>query len=185
MLPVVVAFAPLLIVVASGASVKSLVAPVKSSVAVSPPRHIFPPKHSLHETTTTLSSDRSTLIKAALEKVVGSQKLTSNSTPYYKAFQWIVNTDPLQLGPSDDNLVQRYLAVLLYCWTTQFGPWLSCNPPLQGQNESCFWANLVSVFPKKYEQIPWIRWLTSHHECEWAGVFCNKHNQIITLWLGK
>jgi hypothetical protein len=134
-------------------------------------------------TPTISPSVRANLIKAALEKVVGSQKLTSTSTPYYKAFQWIVNTDPMKLSANAKNLVQRYLMVYLYYSTTQFGPWLSCNPPLKGQAESCLWAQLVSVFPNKYQQVRWIHWLSSYHECKWAGVFCNKLNQTTSLEL--
>jgi hypothetical protein len=181
MFPFVLAVAQLLIIVTFGVPVKTPIAPTKA-----PPQHVTPIKKPVvTKPTGSPISVRAALIKAQLEKVVGAQKLTSTSTPYYKAFQWIVNTDAMKLGPYAENLVQRYLAVLLYYSTTPSGPWLSCNPPLKGQDESCLWANLVGVFPKVYDYVPWIRWLSSYPECQWAGVVCNEFDQITDFQLCK
>jgi hypothetical protein len=132
------------------------------------------------------TTQRETLgIKEQMMLVVGAQKLDDTSSPYYKALDWIVNKDPMKLDPNAPNLKQRYLSALFYYQTTEFGPWLSCNPAEKGQNEDCNWAKLVSVFPNAYQQVPWIRWLSSHHECLWAGVFCDEFNQTRAFELCK
>jgi hypothetical protein len=188
-LTVVVALVQLLVVVTFSAHAK---APVKTSGARTPTKaplrpHVAQTEKPIAMVTPTISSPnvRANRIKAQLAKVVGSQKLTSTSTPYYKAFEWIVNTDPMKLSANAENLVQRYLMVYLYYSTTQFGPWLSCNPPLEGKTEFCLWAQLVSVFPKKHQLVPWLRWLSSFPECQWAGVFCTEFNQITAFELCK
>jgi hypothetical protein len=132
------------------------------------------------------TTTRETLgIEEQLQLVVGQQKLADTNTPYYKAMDWIINKDPMKLGPDATNLIQRYLTALLYFSTTEFGPWLSCNPAEKGQDESCMWAQLATVFPNTYQEVPWYRWLSSYNECQWAGVFCDEFNQTRAFELCK
>ncbi|CAB9505206.1 expressed unknown protein [Seminavis robusta] len=50
-----------------------------------------------------------------------------------KAFDWIVNQDPMQLTYDAPKLVQLFLLVLFYYQTTRHKPWRECNPTATGQ----------------------------------------------------
>ena len=124
-------------------------------------------------------------IQAQIELLVGTEKLADPSTPHYRAMQWIILEDPRQLTADDPLLVQRYLHVLFYFSTTRDRPWLSCNPPVESEDNLCLWQQLIAVFPHEYRGVPTTRWLTGDHECRWAGVFCDEFNQTRGLALGK
>jgi hypothetical protein len=80
--------------------------------------------------------------------------------------------------------VQRYLLVLFYMQTTQDGDWLSCGRA-DGEDSFCLWQNLVFIWPRVYEGIPWTRWLSDDPECNWAGVLCDEFNTTQALDLRK
>ncbi|CAB9510759.1 leucine Rich Repeat [Seminavis robusta] len=91
-----------------------------------------------------------------------------------KAFDWIVNQDPLQLEYASPNLVQRFLLVLFYYQTTRHEPWKECNPPstFQGGTPSDFCYKLDPVTGETTSDIWGDQWLTKSHECQWAGMIC-------------
>jgi hypothetical protein len=130
------------------------------------------------------TSYRSTLgIQDQIIAVVGEDAMISDDpkkpTPQKRAMDWIIDEDPMQLPPDAANLIQRYLLAVVYLSTIELGPWLSCNPPEEGETDDCMYMKLVQVFPNMvYEEIEWGRWLSGHHECNWAGIFCDEADQI-------
>jgi len=121
-------------------------------------------------------------IQEQLIAVVGVEKLLDKTTSEWRAANWLINEDPLQLSPEADNLIQRYLLAFFHIDTTQLRPWLSCNRPIAGENSTCQYKRLVRAFPDLvYEQIEWFRWQSDIHECAWAGVFCDEFNQTRAL----
>jgi len=118
-----------------------------------------------------------------LKRVVGKTRFAMKDSPHARALEWICDDDPLQLLPISENLIQRYLLVLFYFSTTENRPWRSCNPSVGTETEACNFTKLVRTFPEVYELIPWYRWLSSRHECEWAGVLCDEFNQTRALEL--
>lgn len=126
---------------------------------------------------------RATLgIRESIERIVGSEKLDDLNSPYRKALDWIQDVDPLTLTPNDDNFLQRYLAVYFFYATSVKHPWSGgCNPPVNDEDESCFYQRLSSLDPVTYTDIPWKRWLTKQFECTWAGIYCDDAGQIRSL----
>lgn len=125
-------------------------------------------------------------IQEQLVAVVGDERLNTVASPHEKAADWIMNDDPLQLPPDSPNLIQRYLLAVFYFASTELGPWLSCNPPAEGENSTCLYQELTQVEPGLvYGQKEWIRWLSDEHECDWAGVFCDENAYIAAIELRK
>jgi hypothetical protein len=133
-----------------------------------------------------------------IQALVGRDELEMPESPYAKALEWILHHDPMQLVPTrssigsgggvdddDDSnnnnnnshLVQRCIMTYLYYATTANGPWSTCNPPVVDSQESefCYFE----------DDMPNTRWLSSVHECYFAGVACNDQMQVIRLELGK
>ena len=113
-------------------------------------------------------------ISNQIKRIIPSTVLYNTSTPQYRALEWILFTDPMKLGQSDPNLVQRYVLALFYFQTTaRYGSWnSSCIPP--DSTESIYCTGSESR----------IRWLSDSSECEWDGVLCNDANQTTSLELG-
>jgi hypothetical protein len=124
-------------------------------------------------------------IREVLEHVVGSEKLDDPHSPHKRAMDWIIQRDPRQLDPEDPLLAQRFLHALFYFTTTQDDRWVSCNPPVGTEDDFCLYQQLVSVFPNIFRGVPATRWLSSTHECDWAGVFCDEFNQTRGLQMCK
>jgi len=129
-------------------------------------------------------------IQSLVSDVVGGQMLIDPSSPYSKALNWITFDDPQQLTPDAPNFVQRYLAAYLYFATTTDGPWTSCGPPtnasdMSPNNEHCTWQYLAQFNPPAYNTPTAIRWLTNYSECDWAGLDCDSHGQVIQIDLRK
>ena len=122
-------------------------------------------------------------IQEQLELVVGYEKLNDPKSPHHKALNWIVNDDTMQLQPDDVNLVQRFLLATFYFATHEEDDWLSCNAPVEGEDQFCFFKKLEMVEPAVYRDVPWVRWLSEPHECLWAGVFCDELDQVRTIEL--
>ncbi|KAG7353273.1 RHS repeat-associated core domain containing protein [Nitzschia inconspicua] len=117
-------------------------------------------------------------IEELLELEVGSEKLYDPSTSEFMAKEWIIHEDPLKLLPMDANLVQRFLLVTFYFETHQLGEWRSCNRHSNDDSdETCSFERIVNLYPLEYEGVPSIRWLSSEHECKWAGINCDELNQ--------
>ena len=125
-------------------------------------------------------------IQEHIALLLGSSKLTNTSTPHYKALQWILHKDPLQLPKSATNLIQRYILVLFYFLTTKNGPWRTCNPAtLENETHICDFQTLRWVFPElAFDTVQKQRWLSPAHECDWAGIVCEQ-NVVIDIKLGK
>ncbi|CAB9518617.1 LRR receptor-like serine threonine-protein kinase At4g08850-like [Seminavis robusta] len=89
----------------------------------------------------------------------------------HKAFDWIVNQDPIQLEYNSPNLVQRFLLVLFYYQTTRHQRWKECNPPATPQGSAfCYEPDIVTG--EATSTIWGDQWLSASHECQWAGVAC-------------
>jgi hypothetical protein len=128
-------------------------------------------------------------IQEQLVAVVGEQKLSTDGeqrSPHEIAADWIMNVDPMQLPPDSPNLIQRYLLAVFYYSSIELGPWLSCNPPEEGENSTCIYQELTQIEPALvYGQKEWVRWLSDEHECVWAGVFCDENDYIAAIELRK
>ena len=93
----------------------------------------------------------------------------------------------MQLPPDAPNLIQRFVLAEFYFSTTVRGPWRSCNPPTVGSNETheCDFQLLQWSWPELvFDAVPSNRWLGKTHECEWAGITCEKES-VQYLVLGK
>lgn len=114
-----------------------------------------------------------------LELIVGSEVLMDPSSPYSRAKDWIIFEDPLQLVALDSNLVQRYVLAVVYFKLHEEGDWVSCNAPSEEEpDDFCLYQKLVNIFPFEYRSIPWYRWLSGNHECNWAGLECDEFEQL-------
>ncbi|CAB9505224.1 receptor-like protein kinase precursor [Seminavis robusta] len=93
-----------------------------------------------------------------------------------KAFDWIVNQDPMHLDYNAPNLVQRFLLVLFYYQTTRHKPWRECNPPAgpQMSANSGFCYEPFFFTGEATSTIWGDQWLSASHECQWAGITCQK-----------
>jgi hypothetical protein len=126
---------------------------------------------------------RATLgIRETIERIVGSEKLDDANSPYRKALDWVQDIDPLALLPDNVNFIQRYLAVYFFYATSIKHPWSGgCNPPINGENDTCVYTRLASLDPVTYTEIPWNRWLSKEFECNWAGIFCDDAGEIRSM----
>ena len=87
-----------------------------------------------------------------LELEVGSQKLWDPASPEYKAMQWILHEDEMELLSTDENFVQRYLMAVFYFDTHQLADWRSCNRKGQDQftndTDTCNFEKLINIIPE-------------------------------------
>jgi hypothetical protein len=107
-------------------------------------------------------AERSGLILYVLKSVSTLDDLLNVTTPQYQALQWLDQYDTKILCPTVDNddLIQRYIAALLYF--ALGGPqWGACVP-----QQDC---------PDNAEE-----WLSEAHECSWFGLQCNLENGVDT-----
>ncbi len=117
-----------------------------------------------------------------LELIVGSEVLKDPQGPHYRAKEWLINEDPMQLSPQDRNLVQRYLLAVIYFKFREEGSWLSCDAPTEEEpDDFCLFQKLINIFPREYRSVAWYRWLSGNHECSWAGLFCDEFFQLRTI----
>jgi hypothetical protein len=69
-------------------------------------------------------------------------------------------------------------------FSTSATPWRSCNPPSSADNynETC---DFVRVFgaTMTLAHLPHYRWLSSSHECDWAGVTCSADLKVVEIQL--
>jgi hypothetical protein len=126
--------------------------------------------------------------------VVGD-KVKEPGTTQYQAAEWMFQDDPRlillntdiqrqsstipEYNLTDDEWMQRYTLVYFYYSTTNNleTSWRSCGAPTflnQDDDDTCLFQKLVAISPEfQYVEVPWIRWLTAAHECDWAGVSCD------------
>jgi hypothetical protein len=138
-----------------------------------------------------------------------------NGTTQAMAADWIFYEDPRRnsttsrrdlrskLLESVDEVayLQRYLLVFFYFSTTENRQeaWLSCGEPSSDDEVGveCVFQKLdTPAYDENrgpddlvFTEIPWIRWLTAAHECDWAGVSCitsvEGMRQVTDIDLGK
>ncbi|CAB9522528.1 leucine Rich Repeat [Seminavis robusta] len=96
--------------------------------------------------------------------------------PKFEALDWIVFEDPLQLNPDANNLLQRFIVVLTYFQTSQESDWLDCGPSTTGNDDTC-WIQTQGL--ESLES----RWLEGVHECQWAGIWCDREKNVTQLLL--
>eukprot|EP00980_Cylindrotheca_fusiformis_P013541 scaffold3450_cov114-Cylindrotheca_fusiformis.AAC.46 len=121
-------------------------------------------------------------MRAQLELVVGSEQLNDSRSPQYRAMTWLMNDDPMQLGTEDENLVQRFLLASFYIHSHDYGDWVSCNAPnATAPEDTCFYQQVVDLYPRKYRSVPSYRWLSGEHECQWAGLGCDESDYLRTI----
>ncbi|CAB9507481.1 receptor-like protein kinase [Seminavis robusta] len=99
-----------------------------------------------------------------------------HTQPKFKALDWIMFEDPLQLEPDSNNLLQRFIVVLTYFQTSREGDWLACGPSSTPNDETCWFQIQGSDSLAS-------RWLTGVHECQWAGIYCDGEKRITQLRL--
>lgn len=88
--------------------------------------------------------------------------------------------DPQKLGYNATNLVQRFLLVAFYLQTHENGDWLSCNAPNETHtDDTCFFQQLVDIYPHRYRSLPTYRWMSAAHECDWAGIECIDESLLV------
>jgi hypothetical protein len=118
-------------------------------------------------------SDEEAQRRAAITEFVilvsGVLVLLDPSSPQFKAYQWILNDDPLQLLASDvPQLPQRYYLATLY-YATNGASWDECGPPTGAT--PC--ANVLQ------------RFLSGSPECMWLGVTCGTSQEIGSINIRK
>jgi hypothetical protein len=92
-----------------------------------------------------------------LETIAGGKDvLLDPNSAQYRAFQWIVFEDGMELDPGADHLHQRFVLMVIYFIS---GPWT----PVQGRLE---WGSPV-------------------HECEWEGITCKDVEELEAELNGK
>ncbi|CAB9498794.1 leucine Rich Repeat [Seminavis robusta] len=119
-------------------------------------------------------------IQNKIEEALGPDYFPKNdepepTQPKFKALDWIVFEDPLQLDPDATNLLQRFIVVLTYFQTSRESDWLDCGP--SATNDATCWIQV-----RGYEALA-SRWLTGVHECQWAGISCGREKSITELQL--
>ena len=125
-------------------------------------------------------------------ELLGNHTMLNNNDIHQLALDWIINKDPLQLGPMDANLLQRYILVFFYFHTSRQGPWAICNPPQGNQAEMCryrYFSYPPTALTTRDEfpdaETITNRWLIESHECDWAGIDCNSNDKVTRIALGK
>ncbi|CAB9502048.1 receptor-like protein kinase [Seminavis robusta] len=118
-------------------------------------------------------------IQNRIEEAFGPDYFPKNdqpepTQPKFKALDWIVFEDPLQLDPDANNLLQRFIVALTYFQTSQESDWLYCGPSTT--EETC-WIHVHSL--ESLES----RWLEGVHECQWAGIMCDREKNMTQLHL--
>lgn len=130
--------------------------------------------------------------------LLGEAAFESADSHARQAAHWMIYDDEMRLTTASENLIQRFLLCLFYLATTQNAPWRSCGRSSEPEMVNCTYLYIVDVeFSLKYggsrqvgpeamlfDKIPSNRWLSSTHECLWAGVVCDPNYAIMGLDLG-
>eukprot|EP00546_Thalassionema_frauenfeldii_P006654 CAMPEP_0178913044 /NCGR_PEP_ID=MMETSP0786-20121207/10616_1 /TAXON_ID=186022 /ORGANISM="Thalassionema frauenfeldii, Strain CCMP 1798" /LENGTH=287 /DNA_ID=CAMNT_0020585727 /DNA_START=851 /DNA_END=1714 /DNA_ORIENTATION=- len=103
-------------------------------------------------------------ILAILDNVTDPVYLRNATFPQYHALQWLLHEDGLLLCPANSkHIVQRWTLAVLY-YATEGDAWFKCS------NNAFTTDNCGSESPFNNGEM---RFLSSVHECEWAGLVCN------------
>ncbi|CAB9516696.1 STYKc [Seminavis robusta] len=94
--------------------------------------------------------------------------------PKFKALYWIVFEDPLQLNADANNLLQRFILSLTYFQTSRESDRLACGPSTAA-NES---YRIQDTLGRGLSGSPWLEGV---HECQWAGILCDREKNITRL----
>ncbi|CAB9526340.1 receptor-like protein kinase [Seminavis robusta] len=98
--------------------------------------------------------------------------------PKFKALDWIVFEDALQLSTDANNLLQPFIMTLTYFQTSREIDWINCGPSTTANDETC-WIEIWD------SELVATRWLTGVHECQWAGISCGGEKSITELRLSN
>lgn len=133
--------------------------------------HIYAPMHptSSVNVSNSVNNVGSNDTVTQLEKIdlLDTKSLDSESSPQYKAVDWLSSTLSPSFTISSPNLAQRYILAVLYF-------------SLDGDNwKQCYREDIVC----KDNKVPY---LSPEHECEWYGNNCINEDEIITqIFLSK
>jgi len=105
--------------------------------------------------------ERRAEIEARLIPISGLLALEDESSPQYKAFNWLCKEDPLQLPASDKGIFQRYVLAILY-FATDGENWSECASP-KGDTPC---SNVMK------------RYLSGAPACRWKGITCDIYEQV-------
>jgi Leucine-rich repeat (LRR) protein len=99
-----------------------------------------------------------------------------------KTLHWILYDDPLQLDTTtSQHLIQRFLLVLFYFYTTKETQWTECNPQSDYVSGFCYKPQKLDKSVKGDPLNYWgDYWLSISNECMWAGVICDNAQQEVT-----
>ena len=101
-------------------------------------------------------------------EISSSSDLIDETTPQYKALDWILFTD-LGTCPEDHNLADRYALAVIY-FATNGDLWSACNAVTSPNIAPC-------------EEGDEGRFLSTGNECDWYGVVCDEQNEIYEILL--
>ena len=122
---------------------------------------------------------RTTLgIRENVARFVDNEELDDHTSPYRKALDWIMYTDPMAITPDSPRFVQRYLLAYFYYATTVKKPWIECNPPVNGESETCKYTYIEDLLEDRKVVRNGHRWLTGSDECLWISVDCDTLFQV-------
>lgn len=102
---------------------------------------------------------RESNIMAQIQRISSSADLENQTSPQYKAFRWMIDTDPLKVQSRSASLQQRYASTVLFFalnGTAWKNPWFDVNDSS-----------------------------TPNSECLWYGVECDQDNQIQSFFLNE
>jgi hypothetical protein len=127
--------------------------------------------------------------------LLGEAALLSADSHARQAAHWMIYDDETRLSKDSENLMQRFVLCLFYMATTQNTPWRSCGRSQSPEVVNCTYQYLdKSDFSQefigsgtvvlKFKNVTSTPWLSSTHECEWAGVVCDPNDAVIGLDLG-
>lgn len=95
--------------------------------------------------------------------------------PRYRALEWILHRDQMELDSDDVRLYQRYV-LALFAFALDSLAWSACGEHRKFGNETEFFAiedcGIENRATSVYESHK--VWLSSTHECDWYGVICSK-----------
>jgi hypothetical protein len=117
--------------------------------------------------------ERERQLRAILSTASDEKMFDNGASPQGRAYDWIINEDPMHVCPSTDcQIIQRFALATLY-FSTVGEEWTNCNadPAATTCPENQPTATRINQ--------DWgcdafsTRWLADSHECDWCGNRCN------------
>ena len=87
------------------------------------------------------------------------------------ALEWLINNDSMHLCPSDQNLIQRFVAATFY-FSTGGDNWNECGRNDSGKKRNDEGASKCEDGEK---------WLSPNPECSWFGIECDRGGSVIQI----